>query len=246
MNQVHPSARIGQETKLGEFVVIEDGVKIGKNCRIGHSVIIHQASIIGDNVRIDAHTIVGKSPMKSVLSALTKEKELPPAEIGTGALIGASVIIYRGCKIGKNTLVADLASIREEVTIGETTIIGRGVTIENRTTIGSRCKIETSAYICGLSSIGDGCFIAPEVTFTNDNFLGRTKERFKYHKGVTMLKGARIGANATILPGITIGEDGLVAAGSVVTKDVPARKIVMGQPAKVVRVVPPEQLIENQ
>jgi acetyltransferase-like isoleucine patch superfamily enzyme len=245
-NYIHPSVKIGKDTRVGEFSVIEEGVKIGANCRIGHNVVIHKEAVIGDNVRIDAHTVIGKLQMKSVMSALTKEKKLPPAEIGNGVLIGASVIIYRGCKIGSNVLVADFASIREDVTIGDETIIGRGVTIENRITIGKRCKIETETYICGLSHIGDFCFIAPEVTFTNDNFLGRTKERFKYHKGVILLKGARVGANATILPGITIGEDGLVAAGSIVTKDVPPKMIVMGTPAKAIRPVPKEQLLENQ
>lgn len=245
-NQIHKSAKIGKDTVIGYYTVIEEGVKIGANCRISHHVVIHKDAVIRDNVRIDAQTVIGKLPMKSVLSALTKEKELPPAEIGEGALVGASVIIYRGCKIGPNVMVADFASLREDVIVGEATIIGRGVTVENRTTIGKRCKIETETYICAISTIGDGCFIAPEVTFTNDNFLGRTKERFKYHKGVTMLKGARIGANSTVLPGITIEEDGLVAAGSIVTKDVPARTLVMGTPARQVRPVPKEQLLENQ
>ena len=130
-------------------------------------------------------------------------------------------------------MVADLASIRENVEIGEYTIVGRGVTVENKVKIGKRCKLETESYITALSEIEDGCFIAPEVTFTNDNFLGRTKERFKFHKGVTVKRGGRIGANVTVLPGITIGADALVAAGSVVTRDVPARKLVMGSPAKV-------------
>jgi acetyltransferase-like isoleucine patch superfamily enzyme len=132
------------------------------------------------------------------------------------------------------------------VRIGEYTIVGRGVTVENKVTIGKRCKLETEAYITALSEIGDYCFIAPEVTFTNDNFMARTKERFKYHKGVTMKTGARIGANVTVLPGVTIEDDALVAAGSVVTRNVPARKIVLGSPARVWRDVPVEQLLENQ
>jgi len=202
--------------------------------------------VIGKNVRIDDHAVVGKLPMKAALSAITQEQQLSPCVIEDGVILGTSVVIYRGCKLNKSVMVADLASVRENAEIGELTIVGRGVTVENKVRVGKRCKLETEAYITALSEIEDGCFVAPEVTFTNDNFLGRTKDRFKYHKGVTMKRGARIGANVTVLPGITIHEDALVAAGSIVTKDVPARKIVMGTPARIIRDVPAEQLLDNQ
>ncbi|MFC1524754.1 DapH/DapD/GlmU-related protein [Planctomycetota bacterium] len=243
---IHPSAEVGAGTTLGEFVVIEEDVSVGKNCVIGHHAVLRQGTCLGDNIQIGEYSVIGKQPMVAAISAMTKSKELPIAEIGDETIIGSSVIIYRGCRIGKRVLVADAASVREEVNIGDETIIGRSVTIENKTKVGTKCKIQTNAYICALSEIGDGCFVAPCVAFTNDNFLGRTKERFKYHKGVVMHRGARIGANATILPGITIGEDGLVGAGSVVTHDVPARKIVIGSPARVVKDVSPAQLLENQ
>ena len=243
---IHSSAKIGKNVTFGENVVIEEGVRIGDNVRIGHNVVIHRDTVIGNNVRIDDNVVIGKLPMKAKASAITQEKQLPPTRIGNGVLIGTFVVIYRGAVIGDNVLIADLASVREDVEIGAYTIIGRGVTVENKVKIGKRCKIETEAYITALSEIGDYCFIAPEVTFTNDNFMGRTEERFKYFKGVTMKRGARVGANATVLPGITIYEDGMVAAGSVVTRDVPARKIVLGAPAKVWRDVPEEQLLENQ
>jgi UDP-2-acetamido-3-amino-2,3-dideoxy-glucuronate N-acetyltransferase len=243
---IHPTAQIGAGTQQGHNTVIGEGVRIGKNCAIGNGVVIHADSIIGDNVRIDDHAVVGKLPMKAALSAVTKEQELTACVIGDGVILGTHVVVYRGCKLGSKVMVADLASVREDVEIGEYTIIGRGVTVENKVKIGKRCKVETEAYVTALSEIEDNCFIAPEVTFTNDNFLGRTKERFKHHKGVTMKRGARIGANVTVLPGITIQEDALVAAGSVVTKDVPARKIVLGSPARVWRDVRSEELLENQ
>jgi len=245
-NSIHETAKIGAGTQIGYYSVIAEQVEIGKNCVIGHHVVIHPGVRIGDNVRIDDQTVIGKLPMKAAISALTKEGTFPPAEIGDNCIIGTSVILYVGCKLGNNMLVADFASIREDVEIGEYTIVGRGVTIEQRVRIGKRCKIETETYVTAITEIGDYCFIAPEVTFTNDNFMGRSKERFKYHKGVTLKTGARIGANATILPGITIEEDGQVAAGSVVTKDVPAKKIVLGVPARVFRDVPEAQLLENQ
>lgn len=243
---ISPSAQIGAGSQLGFNSVVHDNVRIGTNCRIGSGVIFHADSVIGNNVRIDDNTVIGKLPMKAALSAVTQEQALDPCIIADDCMIGAMVVIYRGCVLGKKSMVADLASLRENVEVGEYTIIGRGVTIENKVRVGSRCKLETEAYITALSEIGDGCFIAPEVTFTNDNFLGRTKERFKFHRGVTMHRGARIGANVTVLPGLTLGEDALVAAGSVVTRDVPARKLVMGAPARVRREVPAEQLLENQ
>lgn len=242
----HASARIGAGTQLGHNSVIHENVRIGENCQIGSGVVIHPDSVIGNNVRIDDNSIIGKLPMKAALSAVTKEQSLEPCVIGDHCMVGALTVVYRGCVLGNKVMVADMASVRENVEIGEFTIIGRGVTVENKVRIGSRCKVETEAYITALSEIEDGCFIAPEVTFTNDNFLGRTRERFKFHKGVTMKRGARIGANVTVLPGLTLGEDALVAAGSVVTRDVPARKVVLGAPAKVWRDVAPDQLLENQ
>jgi UDP-2-acetamido-3-amino-2,3-dideoxy-glucuronate N-acetyltransferase len=245
-NHIHPSSQIGAGTRYGHNTIICENVRIGNNCQIGHGVVIHRDTVIGDDVRIDDNTVMGKLPMKAALSAITRDQQLPPCEVGDSCLIGALAVIYRGCKLGAKVMVADLASIREDAEVGEYTIIGRGVTVENKVKIGKRCKLETESYITALSEIGDGCFIAPEVTFTNDNFLGRTKERFKYHKGVTLERGARIGANVTVLPGVNIGADALVAAGSVVTKNVPPKKIVLGAPAKVWREVPAEQLLDNQ
>jgi len=237
---IHPSAIIG------EGAVIEEGVVIGQNCRLGHHVIVHRGTRIGDNVIISDQTVLGKSPFKAVLSAITADKTFDPLQIKEGCVIGALCIIYLGATLAEQVFVGDLASIREEVSIGRRTIIGKGVTVENRTRVGARCKIETNAYITALSRIEDDCFIAPEVTFTNDNYLGRTEERKKHFKGVTLLRGARVGANATVLPGLTIGEDGLLAAGSVLTKDLPAGKVFLGVPARYFGDVPEEQLLKNQ
>jgi len=155
-------------------------------------------------------------------------------------------VLYRGARIDSKVLMADLCTVRENVSIGRGTIIGRGVTVENFCTIGRYCKLESECYITAYSELEDRVFVAPGVVTSNDNFVGRTAERFKHFKGVTVRRGGRIGAGSVILPGVTIGADGLVAAGSVVTRDVPPRSIVMGSPARVWREVPVEQLLENQ
>jgi len=246
MNYVSEKSKLGNNVSLGHFVVIDDEVVIGDNCVIGSNVVIHTGTSVGDNVRIDDNTVIGKQPMRSVNSIFKDEEKLLPASIGEGCLIGAGVIIYCGCVIGDKTLIADTAVIRENVTVGSKTIIGRGTTIENFCSVGSNCKIQTNVYLTAYSVVEDYVFIAPCVTTSNDNYAARSKERFGKFKGVTIKKGGRIGAGAVILPGKTIYEDGLVAAGSVVTKDVEAGKIVLGNPAKEFRSVPDDQLLKNQ
>jgi len=243
---VHPSAKIGEGTVLGEFCVIEANVTIGKGCKLGHHVVVREGTVVGDTVRIDDHASLGKSPMKAANSATTKEQELPPLTVGELCIVGTGVVLYRGAAIDAKVLMADLATIRENVTIGRGTIVGRGVTVENFCSVGRYCKLESECYVTAYSTIEDRVFIAPGVVTSNDNFVGRTQERFKHFKGVTVKRGGRVGAGTVTLPGVTIGEDALVAAGSTVTKDVAPRMIVMGKPARPLRPVPVEQLLENQ
>jgi UDP-2-acetamido-3-amino-2,3-dideoxy-glucuronate N-acetyltransferase len=240
------SAIIAEGVRFGHNVVVLENVRLGKGCVVGNNVVLHADTTIGSNVRIDDNTVIGKLPMKAANSATTREGELPACMIGDDCIVGTSVVVYRGCTVGNKVLIADLSTVRENVRVGNGTIIGRGVAIENFCTVGEFCKLETNVYLTAYSTVEDRCFVAPCVATSNDNFVGRTKERFKHFKGVTLKKGARVGANATILPGKVIGEDALVAAGSVVTKDLPSRKIFAGVPAQEFRDVPREQLLENQ
>lgn len=240
------SARTGKDVSIGYNSFLGKNVVVGDGCKIGCGVIIHDDTRIGSNVRIDDNAVLGKTPMKAANTAVTKDQQLPPLEINDDCIIGTSVIIYRGARIGKKVLVADLSSVRENVEVGDYTIIGRGVSIENLCKIGRYCKIETNVYITAYSVIEDRVFVAPCVATSNDNYIGRTEERFKHFKGVTIRKGGRVGVGAVILPGKEIGEDALIAAGALLTGDAKPRVIVAGVPAKPLRDVPPEQLLENQ
>ncbi len=250
MNQsashIDATANIGRGVTIGELVVIGPRVTVGDECEIGNGVILHQGTRVGRGVRIDDHAVLGKLPMRAAQSAVTSDEELPVLEVGDGSIIGTHVVLYRGARLGSRVLVADLATVRERVSVGDRTIVGRGVSIENDCTVGRYVKLETGCYITAYSEIGNRVFIAPMVMTSNDRFIGRTEERLKHFKGISIARGGRIGVGAVILPGLSVGEDALVAAGSVVTRDVPARKIVMGTPARVVRDVGEEQLLDNQ
>lgn len=246
MNFIHESVKLGAEVKVGHFTVIEENVEVGENSIIGNNVTIYRGSKIGKNTRIDDNTVIGKQPMKAVTSATSEDKLQPPCILGDNMIIGTSVVIYAGCSIGEKCLVADLSTIRENVKIGMKTIIGRGVAVENYCNIGSYCKLETNVYITAYSNVEDYVFIAPGVVTSNDNYAGRDKERFNHFKGVTVKRGGRIGAQATILPGKIINEDTFVAAGAVVTKDTEKETIYVGNPAKKICSVKEEQLLRNQ
>lgn len=245
-NVIANTVRWGENLQIGHFNVINEKVTIGDNVSIGNNVTVYAGVIIADNVVIGDNCVLGKPPKPAVTSTVKLEEELPPLSIGLGTTIGTSVVLYKGSKIGSNSLVADLASVRENCNLGDYVIIGRGVAIENHVIIGNYSKIQTGAYITAYVNIEDKVFIAPMVTTTNDNYMGRTKERFKLVKGATIKKGARIGGGAIILPGIEIAEETFVAAGALVTKNTKESTVYKGIPAKDIRQVPEKELIINQ
>lgn len=230
----------------GLNVIIGENVSFGENVIIGNNVIIYEGTKIGNHVMIQDNVVIGKQPARAKNSILPEVKKLPPTIIGNGVTIGTSSIVYANAQISDDVFIADLATVRERVTVGEKTIIGRGAAVENDCQVGKYCKLETNCYITAYSNIEDYVFIAPCVVTTNDNYMARSKERYSHFKGVTIKKGGRVGANATILPGKVIEEDGAVAAGSVVTKDVEKESIVAGVPARTLKTVPDAQLLKNQ
>ncbi|MCX8007494.1 MAG: N-acetyltransferase, partial [Coriobacteriia bacterium] len=155
-------------------------------------------------------------------------------------------VLMAGTTFGSGCIIGDNAGVRERCRIGEGVVIGRAVTVENDTAIGSRTKVQSGAYITAYVTIEDDVFVAPMVVTTNDNFMGRTEKRFALLKGCTIRRGARVGGGAHVLPGVEIGEEAFVATGAIVTRDVPPRTVVMGVPARPVRQVPDEELLENQ
>jgi len=203
---------------------------------------VYPGTVLGVGVKVLENAVVGKQPALSPRST-AKRDLLSPTEIGYGTIVSSGAIVFAGSQIGARVILGDQSCVRERVTMGDDVVLGRGSLVENDTTIGAMTTIQADAYITAYSTLEEHVFIAPCVVTTNDNFMGRTERRHELMKGPTIRRGARIGGGAVLCPGIEVGEEAFVGAGAVVTKDVPARVIVVGNPARVLREVPDGELL---
>ena len=212
---------------------------------VAETAVVYPGTVIGDGCKILDYAVVGKQPTLSPRSTAKKEP-LPPLELGPGTVVSTGAIVFAGTKLGARVIVGDQACVRERVEIGDDVVIGRGSLVENDTTIGELTKIQADAYITAYSTLEDNVFIAPCVVTTNDNYMGRTEKRHALTRGPTIRRGARVGGAAVLLPGIEVGEEAFVGAGAIVNRDVEPRSVVVGSPARKLRDVPDDELLENQ
>jgi acetyltransferase-like isoleucine patch superfamily enzyme len=225
-------------------LVLSPTAKVGEGVRFGAHVVVHDDVEIGDGVVIQDGVILGKPPTLSPRSSMAGAATTTPLVIEEGAAICAQAIVFAGTRVGRGTIVGDQAFVRERSVIGEGCVIGRGATVDCDVRIGDRVRIQSQVYITAFSAIEDDVFIGPCAMTTNDNTMAR-RPPHEPMRGATLRRACRIGGGAVLVPGVEIGEEAFVAAGAVVTNDVPARGFVMGVPARVVRQVPEEQLLER-
>lgn len=183
--------------------------------KLGKNVIFYGRVKIADDAVIQDNVIVGSS-------------EDGETVIGEKALIRSGTIIYSGVQIGRGFQTGHHVLVREDTVIGDDVLIGTNAVVDGHCRIGNRVKVQTNAYITAFTTIEDEVFLGPCSVTTNDKYMQYGAKL----AGPVIKKGARIGANATILPGVTVGENAVVGSGSVVTRDVPANSTVYGSPAR--------------
>lgn len=189
--------------------VVYGNVDLAPDCRVGHFV------LIGMPAR-------GRKPgeMRTV--------------IGSQAVIRSHTVIYAGNQIGVNFQTGHGVMIRELNEIGDDVSIGTHSIIEHHVIIRNRVRIHSNVFIPEYSVLEEGVWVGPNVVFTNA-FYPLSPDAKANLKGPHLLPGAKIGANSTLLPGVVIGRQALVGAGSVVVHDVPDGKVVVGNPARVIK-----------
>ena len=218
---------------------VSSHARIGRGAIIASRAVILGPSTIGNNVLIDVDVIIGypvRRKLRSILlhnSDSGKEGYVALDGLSDGTRIGSNTIVRKGTVIYENVVIGDNVEtghnvvVRENTAIGNNAIIGTNSVIDGHVVIGEGSRIETGVYIPPGTWIGRNVFIGPRAVFTNDKYPpSRRLEGARIHDN------AAIGANAVILPGVTIGSFSVVAAGSVVTKNVPPYTVVAGVPAK--------------
>lgn len=236
------TATIGEGARIGPYCVIAEDAVVGAGAELGAHVVVHPGTRLGEGVVVQDGAVLGKPPRLAPGSA--SEGETPPLEIGENASICAHAIVFAGARIGRGAIIGDHAVVRERVTLGERVLVGRGATIENDVTVGDRVKLQAHVYLTAFSLVEDDVFVGPCAMTTNDDTMAR-RDPSGALRGATLRRACRIGGGAVLTPGVEVGEEAFVAAGAVVTADVTARGVAMGVPARNVRRVPDDDLLER-
>jgi acetyltransferase-like isoleucine patch superfamily enzyme len=212
----------------------------------GAYVVVHEGTIIGEGCSIEDHAVLGKRPRLSRHSAA--RGEVGALELGAGASVGTGAVVFAGASIGVDAILGDQSFVRERTSIGERSVIGRGSVVDNDVRVGARVRVQTSVYLTAFTIVEDDVFVGPCAMTTNDDTMGRHgggRDSESPLRGAILRRACRVGGGAVLTPGVEIGEEAFVAAGAVVTRDVPPRAVVMGVPARIVREVPEEDLLER-
>jgi len=222
--------------------LLGEGVRLGGEVSFGAYVVVHDGTVIGDGCVIGDHAVLGKRPRLARHSSA--RGEVGDLELAAAVSVGAGAVVFAGARVGEGAILGDQCFVRERSAVGEASVIGRGSAVDNDVVVGARVRVQSNVYLTALTTVEDDVFVGPGVNTTNDNTMSRHGEETPM-RGALLRRACRVGGGAVLTPGVEVGEEAFVAAGALVTRDVPARAVVMGVPARVVREVGDEDLLER-
>jgi acetyltransferase-like isoleucine patch superfamily enzyme len=233
---------IGPGASFGAHVVVHAGVSIGENVTLGSQVVVHAGTLIGAGCVIEDNVVLGKRP--KLARGSSAQGEVGRLEVGERVTVCSGAVVFAGAQIADEAILGDQSFVRERSQVGPGSVIGRGSVVDNDVRVGARVRVQTSVYLTAFTVVEDDVFVGPGATTTNDDTMARHGSETPL-RGATLRRACRVGGGTVLTPGVEIGEEAFVAAGAVVTRDVSARTVVMGIPARAVREVPGEDLLER-
>jgi acetyltransferase-like isoleucine patch superfamily enzyme len=226
----------------GPGLLVGEDVQIGAGVVFGAYVVVHAGTVIGEGCAIEDHVVLGKRPRLAPGSAAAGE--VSRLVLGNDVKVCSGAIVFAGARIEQGAILGDQSYVRERSRIGTGTVIGRGSVVDNDVAVGARVRVQTSVYLTAGTVVEDDVFVGPGVITTNDDTMSRHAPGVA-PRGAKLRRACRVGGGAVLTPDVEIGEEAFVAAGAVVTRDVPPRTVVMGVPAREAREVPEEDLLER-
>lgn len=223
-------------------LVLGEHVRVGEGVTFGAHVVVHDGTVIGDGCVIEDHVVLGKRPR--LARGSSARGDVGALELGERVTVCAGAVVFAGATVAAEAILGDQSYVRERSTIGARSVIGRGSVVDNDVSVGARVKVQTNVYLTAFTTIEDDVFVGPGATTTNDDTMARHGSDTPL-RGATLRRACRVGGAAVLTPGVEVGEEAFVAAGAVVTRDVPARAVVIGVPARVVREVGEQDLLER-
>ena len=223
-------------------LLVGEAVQLGEAVRLGAHVVIHAGTIVGAGCLIEDHAVLGRRPR--LARGSSARGDVGPLEIADEVTVCSGAVLLAGARQAESVIVGDQAFVRERSSVGPGSVIGRGSVVDNDVEVGARVRVQTNVYLSAFTQLEDDVFVGPGVTTTNDDTMARHAPDAPL-RGATLRRACRVGGGAVLTPGVEVGEEAFVAAGAVVTRDVPARAVAMGAPARVAREVPDEDLLER-
>ena len=240
---IDPGAEVAGGVSIAPGAVIHGGARIGPGANVGSGAVVHAGTAVGEGCVIEDGAVLGKRPrLRAASSAAGAAIGALVLEPGVTVCCGA--VVYAGAYVSSGAIIGDQVQVRENARIGANSVVGRGSSVDFGAQVGERVLIQTGVYVTGGSVVEDDVFLGPGVLTTNDHTMGR-HPRGESLLGPTFRRACRVGGGAVLVPGVVIGEEAFVAAGALVTRDVGDHEVVMGVPARVVRHVPDEDLLER-
>lgn len=216
---------VSRKASLGRVFFEGDNTILGP-CSIGDASIIGRGVIVGYPCRSSLKERIDWSTLGS-FDLTVYDRISAGAKLGNGSTVRSGTVIYERVSAGNNLETGHNVLIREDTTLGDQVQVGSSTIIDGKASIGCHVSIQSRVYLPPMTRVEDDVFLAPCVVVTNDRYPPSRKLT-----GVTIKRGAVVGANAVIVAGVTIGEESVVAAGALVTRDVPSKSVVIGVPAR--------------